>query len=362
MTKLRVGVVGGGIGREHIRALQTLPDYFTVAAVCDSNAGKAQAVAAEFGVLRAVTAFDDLCALDDLDIIDICTPSYLHYAHSLQALAAGKHVVCEKPVGAALREVDDLAAAAARAGRCLMPIYQYRFGHGAQKLKRLVAAGVTGPAYLTTAETAWRRRLPYYEGTWRGKWDTELGGALVTLAIHAHDLITYILGPVKNVFARTLTAVNAIETEDCVSASLQMADGSLVSLSVTTGSAHEISRHRFCFRDLTAESSLAPYANTSDPWRFDADSPATQAAIDAALADFTPLPEQFAGQFLRFAQTLAQGAEPPVTLADARTSLELITALYQSSATGQPVDLPIPSTSEWYGGWRHAALTTEPRP
>jgi predicted dehydrogenase len=356
MNKLRVAVVGCGIGREHIRALQTLPEWFEVAAVCDSGAGKAAAAAAEFALPRALTSFDDLCALDDVDIIDICTPSYLHHEHALQALAAGKHVVCEKPVGASLRQVDELAAAAAQAGRHLMPIYQYRFGHGAQKLKRLVDAGVTGPAYLTTAETAWRRRLPYYDDTWRGKWDTELGGALVTLAIHAHDLITYILGPVDNVFARTMTAVNAIETEDCASASLQMADGSFVSLSVTTGSAREISRHRFCFRHLTAESSLAPYSNTSDPWRFDADTPAVQAQIDAVLADFSPLPEQFAGQFLRFAQAYAQGAPPPVTLADAHQSLELITALYKSSATGQAVDLPIDPADPWYAGWRHATL------
>lgn len=352
MTKLRVGVVGCGIGREHMRAFKTLPDWFEVAAVCDSGESRAQAVAAEFGVERVLTSFDALCALDDLDVIDVCTPSFLHHEHSLQALAAGKHVICEKPVGASLRQVDELAAAAAQAGRQLMPVYQYRFGHGAQKLKLLVDAGLTGPAFLTTVETAWRRRLPYYAGTWRGKWESELGGALVTLAIHAHDLITYILGPVSNVFARTLTAVNAIETEDCVSASLQMADGSLVSLSVTTGSSREISRHRFCFRDLTAESSLAPYSNTSEPWRFDADTPEVQAQIDAALADFTPLPEQFAGQFLRFAQAQAAGAALPVTLSDAHISLELITALYKSSAKGQAVSLPIDPADEWYGGWR----------
>jgi predicted dehydrogenase len=354
VDKLRVGVVGGGIGREHISALQTLPEWFEVTAICDSGPGKAQAVAAEFGIERAVTSLADLCRLDEVDIVDLCTPSHLHYAHALQALAAGKHVICEKPVAQSLRQVDELAAAAARAGRQLMPIYQYRFGHGAQKLKLLVDAGIAGPAYLTTAETAWRRRLPYYDGTWRGKWATELGGALVTLAIHAHDLITYILGPVTSAYARTVTAVNAIETEDTVSASLQMADGSLCSLSVTTGSAREISRHRFCFRNLTAESSLAPYANTSDPWRFDADTPEVQAQIDAALSTFVPLPERFAGQFYRFAQAMAQGAELPVTLRDAHISLELVTALYKSNATGAPVSLPIQPDDEWYAGWRRA--------
>jgi predicted dehydrogenase len=347
--------VGCGIGREHIVACQKLADWFEVTAVCDSGTDKARAVADEFGIARAVGSYDELCRMDDVDVIDICTPSYLHYAQSLQGLAAGKHVICEKPVAKSLRQVNELALAAEKAGRWLMPVYQYRFGHGAQKLKRLVEAGVAGQAYLTTAETAWRRRLPYYDGTWRGRWETELGGALVTLAIHAHDLITYILGPVANVYARTLTAVNAIETEDTVSASLQMADGSLCSLSVTTGSAREISRHRFCFRNLTAESSLEPYANTSDPWRFDADTPEVQARIDEVLAGFVALPEGYVGQFSRFAQALANGTELPVTLNDARVSLELITALYKSSATGQAVSLPIWPDDEWYTGWRQLA-------
>ncbi len=355
MDKLRVGIVGCGIGREHLAAFQQLAEHFTVAALCDSNPQRAQAAADEFGIEQVVPSYTALCALDGLDIIDICTPSYLHYAQSLQALEAGRHVICEKPVAGSLRQVDELAAAATHAGRRLMPVYQYRFGHGAQKLKLLVEAGVTGPAYLTTVETAWRRRLPYYDGTWRGKWATELGGALVTLAIHAHDLVTYILGPVENVFARMVTAVNAIETEDCVSASLQMADGSLCSLAVTTGSVREISRHRFCFRNLTAESSLDPYANTSDPWRFDADSPQLQTQVDALLEQFTPLPERFAGQFLRFAQAMEQNSEPPVTLADAHVSLELITALYKSSASGLPVSLPLAPDDEWYAGWRQAA-------
>jgi len=68
---------------------------------------------------------------------------------------------------------------------------------------------------------------------------------MFTLAIHTHDVMTYILGPVRNVFARMATLVNSIETEDCVSASLEMGDGSLCSLSVTTGSAQPITRHRF---------------------------------------------------------------------------------------------------------------------
>jgi predicted dehydrogenase len=293
--------------------------------------------------------------MDDLDVIDICTPSYLHYPHALQVLAAGKHVICEKPVAGSLKEVDALIAAEAESGRRLMPIFQYRFGHGIQKLKQLIETGVAGRAYLTTVETAWRRRAPYYAVPWRGKWHTELGGALVTLAIHGHDLLSYVLGPVKSVFARLKTLVNPIETEDCASASLEMADGSLASLSVTTGSMVQISRHRFCFSNLTAESNLAPYHNSHDPWTFTGDSPEIEAQIESALARFDPLPERFAGQFYRYYEALNQHTELPVTLSDARAALELITALYHSAETGQVVALPLGPDHPKYTGWLPSA-------
>jgi predicted dehydrogenase len=157
---------------------------------------------------------------------------------------------------------------------------------------------LAGRAYLTTVETAWRRRAAYY-ATWHGRWDTELGGPLVTLAVHAHDVLTYVLGPVKSVMAHTKTLVNPIETEDTVSASLEMADGSLASLSVTTGSSVQITRHRFCFSNLTAESNLQPYRNTTDPWTFTGDSPEAEKQIEKTLSNFVPLPEDFAGQFYR---------------------------------------------------------------
>lgn len=350
---LRVGVAGSGVGKGHIRAFQSLPDQFEVVVLCGTQEAKTRDIAAEYGIPRFSTKIDELYGLDDLDVIDLCTPSNQHVKQVQQALAAGKHVICEKPVAGSLKEVDDLIRAeAASAGR-VMPIFQYRFGRGLQRLKFLVDEGVAGRAYLTTVETAWRRRADYY-ATWHGRWETELGGAVVTLAVHAHDALTHILGPTSRVLAHTTTLVNPIETEDCVAASLEMADGSLASLSVTTGSTVQISRHRFCFSNLTAESNTEPYANTADPWTFTGDSPELEAQIEEALTRFMPLPEGFEGQFYRFHQALQNDTELPVTLAEARASLELITAIYRSAETGKVVQLPIGGDHPKYGGWRPA--------
>ena len=129
-----------------------------------------------YAVPRVLTDFGALCGLDDLDVVDICTPPYLHCAQTLQALAAGRHVICEKPLAGSLEDADQIAAAEPRSGRRVMPIFQYRFGHGLQKLRWLVEQGVAGRAYLTTVETAWRRRPAYYAVPWRSPVDDRARG------------------------------------------------------------------------------------------------------------------------------------------------------------------------------------------
>jgi predicted dehydrogenase len=349
--RLRVAVVGGGVGQGHIRAFQVLPDLFEVVAVCDIDAAKARKLADEFKIPQAHSELPELLKMQELDVVDICTPSYLHGEQSKAALSAGKHVICEKPLVGSLKEVDELIVAEQQSGKRLMPIFQYRFGHGLQKLKFLIEKGLTGRAYLTTVETSWLRGEDYYAAPWRGKWKTELGGTLVTHSIHAHDMMCYILGPVKRVFARAATLVNPTETEDCVSASLEMVDGSLATLAVTVGSVTQITRHRFCFRNLVAESNTRPYSNSGEPWTFDPLTPELGKQIAAALETFTPLPEGFEGQFYRFYYALQSGAEFPVTIADSRRSLELITALYYSAQTGEQVELPLNADHPRYASW-----------
>ncbi len=93
--KSRVAVVGGGMGRNHIAAFQSLPDQFEVRAVCDIDEKRARELAETYAIPNITTNIADLYQRDDIDLIDICTPSYLHYAQTLEALAAGKYVICK---------------------------------------------------------------------------------------------------------------------------------------------------------------------------------------------------------------------------------------------------------------------------
>jgi predicted dehydrogenase len=165
-------------------------------------------------------------------------------------------------------------------------------------------------------------------------------------------MMSWITGPIASVYARTTTRVNKIEVEDTAVASLVMQDGSLASTAVTLGSAVEISRLRFCFANVTAESALSPYNPGTEPWTFTGMTPEDNARIAEALEDFKPGPERFAGQFERFHAALETGGPLPVTLDDGRASVELLTALYHSARTGQAVDLPIGTDHPAYKGWR----------
>jgi predicted dehydrogenase len=348
----RVAVVGGGVGRNHIaQAYRKHPDQFCVQVLCDVDAARLAAVGEEFSIPRRTRSFDEVLRMDDVDIVDICTPVTLHFGQILAALAAGKEVVCEKPPVSSLAQIDQVIAAERAAVGRVMPVFQYRFGNGVQKALRIIERGIVGTPYLATVETAWKRTAQYYEMPWRGRRETERGGVLLMHAIHNHDLMTWLMGPVASVFARTATRVNLIEVEDCAVASLVMQSGALVSLAATLGSQREISRLRFYFEHATFESASAAYSPGDDAWKIIPASPEAEMRIAAALADYRPVPSRYEGQFAAYHAALTTGAALPVTLADARSSLELATALYHSAATGTAVTLPIAADHPSYKGW-----------
>ena len=263
-----VAVVGCGIGEEHIATGYVAnADKFSVLALCDLNEKRLAEVGDQFGVERRTTRFEDLLVMDDLDVIDICTPPGAHLEQIMTALDAGKHVICEKPLVGSLALMDKIMAAEAGARGKLMPVFQYRFGNGVEQVRRIIESGLAGKAFMATAETFWLRDAAYYAVPWRGKWATELGGTLMSHAIHIHDLLFYLMGDASALFGRTATRVNDIEVEDCFSASVQLESGALASLSGTLGSKQQFSRLRLAFENVSFESDHAPYEPGIKPWR-----------------------------------------------------------------------------------------------
>ncbi|MEL6678811.1 MAG: Gfo/Idh/MocA family oxidoreductase, partial [Pseudomonadota bacterium] len=144
VTRHRVAIVGAGIGAEHLAAYRALPERFTVRTICDLDTARAAPLLGT--TMRYTADLAEVLADGEIDVVDVCLPPHLHLEAASRALSAGKHVVCEKPLVASLAEADRLAEVARAAGRAVFPVFQYRFGPGAARLRALMAAGLTGRA------------------------------------------------------------------------------------------------------------------------------------------------------------------------------------------------------------------------
>lgn len=350
--KLSVAVVGAGVGASHVAGYRAHPDRYRMAAVCDLDIERAKKVAGEGTGTKAITDMAELLADPQIDIIDVSLPPHLHFSATISALEAGKHVVCEKPMTTSMADVDAVEAAMKRTGKQVLPVFQYRFGPGFQKLLHLMEKGLAGKPYSASLETHWKRGAAYYDVPWRGTWSGEQGGAIVGHAIHIHNLMTRLLGPVVEVGAFLDTKVNPIETEDSGAIAMRTQSGALVTSSISLGSATDMSRIRICFEHLTAESGLDPYTIGSGDWTFVTGEIDRQASVDAALAEVTGVVERYEGLALHIHKALT--GEPDAgcaTFDEARHSIELITAIYQAARTRTIVPLPLDKSHPLYTGW-----------
>jgi predicted dehydrogenase len=354
MNKYQVAIIGTNIGAKHYEGFQKVSDRFNVHTVCGLTREAIDTILISNNETLVSLNFDDVLKIKEIDIIDICLPPHLHFSACKKSLESGKHVICEKPLVSSLREVDELEKISKTTGKIIFPVFQYRYGLGFSKLKGLIKSGLTGKPLVASLETHWNRGEEYYSKAWRGTWEGEQGGVILSHSIHIHDLISMIFGPVSNLFAKLTTRVNNIEVEDCAALSIEMENGALVTSSITLGAANDTSRLRFCFDGLTAESAASPnkpYNPADDEWTFLAREPVTQNQIDKVLLKIDKPKSWYAGMFNEIANKLDGKNSDEVTLLDARKSLEFVTAVYDSSRLGKNISLPIDKSNPLYNSW-----------
>lgn len=347
---INVAVIGAGIGAQHVAAYACLSKHFSVLRVIDRKIKLASELAGKVGALASREISD---ALNDPDIhlIDICLPPHLHVEYTLESLAHGKHVVCEKPIATSLKDAYTLRLAAEKSGKQLYPVFQYRSGPPLRQLRALIEEGLAGRPLTAALETHWARGADYYAEPWRGTWTGEQGGAVLGHAIHSHDLLCHFFGAVKSLSAFTTTRANPIETEDCAAISFEMASGALATSSITLGAAHNESRLKFIFEHLTATSGKSPYSPGSDRWTFEARDMEMQPQMNEVLRDYENEQIGFKGFFAEIADDLSERPNAAVSVEDGIKSIELVTAIYHAARTGTRVSLPISESHPLYEGW-----------
>ncbi len=185
----------GGIARKsHMPAYKKLEaeGKARVIAVCDVNPEAARAAAAEFDVPHVFTDYAEMLRRDDVDAVAVCTPNYLHKQPVLDAFAAGKHVLCEKPLAINGVEGAEMVAAGHRAGRQLQVGLNVRFGAAPRAIKRFIDDGKIGEIYYARAHALRRRGAPGW-GVFTQK-DKQGGGPLIDIGVHILDLTLWLMG------------------------------------------------------------------------------------------------------------------------------------------------------------------------
>jgi len=185
VERVRVGVIGMGMGRNHAVAYRDCPEAELVA-ICDVDSHRLEQVAGEVHPWRTYTQAEDLLADGEIDAVSLCLPNALHCETAIRALEAGKHVLCEKPLAMNAAEGERMVETARRLGRTLMMHFNYRFQPTSQAVKRFVDEGQLGEIYF--GRTLWHRNrgIPGI-GRWFTRKEAAGGGALIDLGVHRLD-------------------------------------------------------------------------------------------------------------------------------------------------------------------------------
>lgn len=196
--KLKVGIIGcGGIAMgKHLPALQK-DDRVEIVAFCDIEKDKAQKAAKEFGTADAKVYVDYKELLKDksIDVVHVCTPNRMHGPCTIDALYAGKHVMCEKPMAKTAEDARKMVEAAKKTGKKLTIGYQNRFRKDTIYLKKLVDRGDLGEIYFAKAHAIRRRAVPTW-GVFTNEYE-QGGGSLIDIGTHALDLTLYMMDNYK---------------------------------------------------------------------------------------------------------------------------------------------------------------------
>ncbi len=221
-----IGIVGlGAVSELHATAVRAIGGN-RLAACCSRDAAKAAAFAAKHGC-TAYSSLKEFLSHPGVDIVAITSASGFHLEPALAAIAAGKHLIIEKPLEISLDRCDQLIEAAERRHLIVGGIFQSRYNPVSQAVKDALSRGRFGRLVLGDAYVKWFRDQAYYDRTpRRGTWSYDGGGALMNQGIHAVDLLQWYMGPVKSVQAYASTIGHErVEVEDNAVVALHFENG-----------------------------------------------------------------------------------------------------------------------------------------
>ncbi|MBO2520982.1 MAG: oxidoreductase [Firmicutes bacterium] len=342
----RFAIAGcGAISMAHIESIKKM-DSARLVAVWSRTPERAQAVAREHGVDWEPT-LEALAGRDDVDAVIVCTPSGFHLEPALAAIEAGKHVVVEKPLEVTVQRCRTIVERARARGVQVGVIFQSRFAPANQAAKRAVEEGRFGRIVMGDAYVKWYRPQSYYDGgAWRGTWELDGGGALMNQAIHAVDLLLWLMGSVESVDARAdCLAHQRIEVEDTLSALLRFTSGAIGVIQATTsvfpGYPKRVEIHGDRGGVVLVDDAVASWYEGGDPHPV-AEMLERYGARELSGAASDPMAISFDNhrrQLEDFVEAVRTGRPPLVDGEEGTKAVELVQAIYRAAQTGERVFL-----------------------
>jgi len=345
---IRVGVLGTGFGAFHVEVFQKLPGV-EVAAVCSAQAARAEAVAERFGI--GIAANDYLTVIENVDAVVIATPPALHVKMALDAIAAGVHVFCEKPIAANLAGARQMRDAAAAAGVTGMMNFQQRFTPHYRRSAELLAGGAAGTLQMADMRVPMNpvsyMRLPLWSDSKAGWFaDAGQGGGLLASSVGPHlvDLLLWHGGSIAEVACRTIVS----------RASVPLPGGG--EMANITGEDGFVLFGRFASGALLTVRGV-PVAHAGGAWTLQLDGDAGSVVVDGTRvlhytedasepteAELpTDLPDLRVAIASHFIDAVRSGNPSPTpTLSDGVASQAVLDAALESAQTGRWVEVEQP--------------------
>jgi predicted dehydrogenase len=343
VDKVCVGVIGLGMGQWHIAGYQAHPQA-EVVAIADPDERRLQEIGDKYGVVRRYSSGEEMLLKEKLDVVSVATPNKFHKSLTLAALATGCHVLCEKPMALCADEGREMLAAAQAANKRLMINFSYRFSEQSMALKEQVDAGILGDIYY--GRTMWHRRrgLPK-PGSWFGQKAFSGGGPLIDLGVHRLDLAlwlmgypkpTWVMGSTYNPIATSLARQLGVpyDVEDLAVGMIKFENGATVEVEASWA-ANIAERELMETRLLGTKGGLVQ-RNVEETYKFEAEIfiESNGAHFDMKLhPPMRPVPSAM----YHFIDCIIDGKPNTATAEEGLLVMEILDAIYDSAALGQPV-------------------------
>ena len=326
----------GAIARMHSDVVANI-DNAKMVGVYDTAYAYAEKFAEERGC-KAFADLDEMLACPEIDIVSICTPSGLHAPLAVKVANAKKHLIIEKPMGITHEQTDAIIEAVERNQVKAEVITQMRFTHSIRTLKDAIDTGLLGKILLADFKMKYYRSPEYYSVGWRGTWDMDGGGALMNQGVHGIDLIQYLMGGVKSVYADCRTMARDIEVEDTANLLLEYNNGAIGVIQATTvaepGYPRKLEVHGERGTVVVQEDAISVWdvKGMEKP-----DFGVSSVNSGGSAMDFSW--EYHKLQFLDLMEAIEEDRATMVDVYEGKKPVDIILAAYESSRTGKKIFL-----------------------